>query len=67
MEVSGELVRAPDGRIWHIAHMPLQMNAVDEKSNTSTHVQCAAGSVNYRVGLFVWVPEHGSIFPETGE
>src|ERR1035438_6591002 len=23
MEASGELVRAPDGRLWHIAHMPL--------------------------------------------
>ena len=24
MEASGELVRAPDGQLWHIAHMPLQ-------------------------------------------
>jgi len=24
MEASGELVRAPDGRLWHIAHMPLR-------------------------------------------
>ena len=23
IEASGELVRAPDGRLWHIAHMPL--------------------------------------------
>ena len=26
MEASGELARAPDGRLWHIVHMPLHWN-----------------------------------------
>jgi uncharacterized protein YjbI with pentapeptide repeats len=29
MEASGELVRAPDGRLWHIAHIPLNWNTKD--------------------------------------